>query len=413
MVTASLSGNALNCREIYIAERAELIIEHLRRWASWATAGGSPLGVDLVGAVDTARVGLVGHSRGGEAVATVPAHLAATPVAGVTVVSVFSIAPTDYYEPVPDGVDYAVLLPGCDGDVYTLEGLRIYDRALVEPEPGVARSQVFFPRANHNFFSTEWRFDDNGWGLACPTSAEAGDEAQQRMLEATLGAWFQGTLGAAGSDALEDFLKAQEPTPPGIDAWVGTSLDLRWSHAAGSRLVIDDLSGAAAPATNLLGLPNAFSGFSTVRACSEADCDASFPHRRTAALLSWEGTTGVATWSLGGLDASGGEALSFRVVSRDSRLNTGIEEQEILVRLEDTGGAAAEVLLSSLARVPHLYQAYNQREVLQTVRLPLDEVRALSPELDLGSLGELELETSIAGHESGSVIVTDVELAFE
>lgn len=413
VVAASLSGNALNCRDDYIGERAELVIEHLRRWAGWATAGGSPLGVDLAGAVDTTRVGLVGHSRGGEAVALVPSRLAATPVAGVTVASVFSIAPTDYHGPVPDGVEYAVLLPGCDGDVYTLEGMHIYDRALADPAAGVARSQVFFPRANHNFFSTEWRFDDNGWGLVCATSVEAGDVAQQRMLEATLGAWFQGTLIATGTAALEGFLQAQGPTPPGIDAWVGTSLDLRWSHAAGSRLVIDDLSDDRAPAMNLLGLPNAFTGFTTARVCSEAGCDTSFPHRRTAVLLSWEEAAGVATWSLGGLDASAGEALSFRVVSRNSGLNAGLEAQEFLVRLRDTGGAEIEVLLSSLARVPHLYQAYNQREVLQTVRLPLDEVRALSPELDLGALGELEIETSVAGHESGSVILTDVELAIE
>jgi len=77
-VATTISGNALNCRDDYIPERSELVLEHLRRWLGWSTTGGDPFGTTFVGRVDMTRVGLVGHSRGGEAVALAPQRLAAT-----------------------------------------------------------------------------------------------------------------------------------------------------------------------------------------------------------------------------------------------------------------------------------------------------------------------------------------------
>jgi hypothetical protein len=411
-VAATLSVNALNCRDDYIPERTELLLEHLRRWAGWATAGGEPFGATFVGAVDLGRVGLVGHSRGGEAVALVPARIAATPVAGVRLGSVFSIAPTDYHDPDPAAVPYAVLIPACDGDVYTLEGMNIYDRAL-DSSADTVRSQVFFAAANHNYFSTEWRWDDNGWspiGAVCWTWDEIGARAQQGMLEATEAAWFDGTLAAGG--APEAFLRADAPTPAGIAAWAGSAIDLRWSHASAGRLLIDDLEGAGAPDVNLLGQPNEFTGdWYVARACYQNDCDRSFDHEKTAMFLSWEGTTPLATWHLGALDASSYPYFSFRVTSRRSTLNTGIAEQEFGIRLVDADGTAVDLLLSDVTRVPHLYASNFQREMLQTVRVPLAEIAAWTPGFEPGALSRLELQVGVAGRVNGSFLVTDIELA--
>ena len=67
-VAVSISGNALNCRDDYIIERSQLIAEHLRRWDAWNDGGGGPFGGTFVGALDLSRVGLMGHSRGGDAI---------------------------------------------------------------------------------------------------------------------------------------------------------------------------------------------------------------------------------------------------------------------------------------------------------------------------------------------------------
>lgn len=408
-VAFSISGNAVNCRDDYIAERASLILEHLRRWREWATTGGDPFGTRFAGAVDLDRVGLVGHSRGGEAVAHVPSRLAASPIPGMTLRSVFSIAPTDYHTPTPSGSHYAVLLPSCDGDVYTLVGMNIYDRALDVSDPSV-RSQVFFVGANHNFFSTEWRYDDNRMGLVCAVRDEVGAEVQQHSLEAVLGAWFNGSLAAGGSP--EPFLRADADTPLGIDAWAGRDLDLRWSHAAAARTVIDDFGGAGAPDTNRLGLANTSAGtWSVRRACYENGCDRDFDHEKSALFLSWDGTAPSASFDLGSLDATAMPYLSFRVVSRRSTLNTGTVAQDFVMRLADADGTAVEMLLSDVRRVPHLYPTNMPREILQTVRIPLAAIARWNPAFDPGALARFDLEMGIADHARGSVLVTDVEIA--
>lgn len=407
VVAVSVSGNAVNCRDDYIFERTELLLEHLRRWRTWVVTGGDPFGTTFVGRVDLARTGLVGHSRGGEAVSHGPARLAATPIPGVTLASVFAIAPTDYHTPAPAAAAFAVLAPGCDGDVPTSHPIAIYDRSL-QP-PGRPRSQVFFIGANHNYFNTEWRTDDNRLERVCWERDQVGAEAQRGMLDPVLAAWFDATLVPGGT--LEPFLRADGDTPRGIDALAGVDLDLRWSHAAAERLTIDDLSGAGAPAVNLLGEPNGQDGFSTSRACYENGCDASFDHPHDALLLSWDGGAGTASWGLGTLDASTRAALSFRVVSRVSTLNDGLTEQEFAVRLTDADGTVVEFPVSTVRRVPHLYAAEQRFEVLQTVRVPLAPLAAWTPGFEPTGLARFELVTGLAGHTRGSLLVTDLELS--
>jgi hypothetical protein len=360
-----------------------------------------------VGRIDLARTGLVGHSRGGEAVSHAPTRLAATPIPGVTLASVFAIAPTDYHEPSPAAAALAMLAPGCDGDVPTSHPIAIYDRSL-QPA-GRPRSQVFFIGANHNYFNTEWRYDDNEMERMCWGGDQVGGDAQRGMLDPVLAAWFDGTLVPGGS--LEPFLRADADTPRGIDALAGVDLDLRWSHAGAERLTIDDLSGAGSPGVNLLGQPNSQTGFSSSRACYENGCDGSFDHPHDALFLSWDGGAGTASWGLGALDASSRVALSFRVVSRISTLNDGLTEQEFAVRLVDGDGTVVEFPVSTVRRVPHLYSAEQLSEVLQTVRVPLGPLAAWTPGFDPAGLTRFELQTGLAGHTRGSMLVTDLEVS--
>lgn len=406
-VAVSISGNALNCREDYILERAHLIITHLRRWLAWNTIGGAPFGDTFVGAIDLRHVALVGHSRGGEAVAHVPGLLRSDPIRGVQVVSVFSIAPTDYHDPQVVDVPYAVLLPGCDADVWTLEGMDIYDRSLVSGD-GRAQSQVLFARANHNYFNTEWRRDDNGDGRVCPTSIEVGAPAQRGMLEGVLGSWIRATAGGAG---FEPFVRAEGRVPEGIDAWADTALDLRWAHAAADRVPIDDFSSASAPATNLLGESNTFSSdFYVARACFANGCESRFEHDEHALLLSWDGTgMPVARFGLGGLDGTGHGYLSFRVASRRSTFNSGRDIQDFWLRVMDGAGGSSELLVSEVQRIPHLYPANAPLEVLSTVRVPLE--RFAADGVDTGALERIEIEVPAPDRDTGSFLITDIELA--
>lgn len=406
-IAVTISANALNCRNDYIPERAQLVIEHLRQWKAWNESDTGPLGAAFVGRVDLSRVGLVGHSRGGDAVSNVPSALVDTPVAGVTVASVFAIAPTDFHDATVVNTPYAVLLPACDGDVSNLIGMDIYDRSVstADPQP---RAQVFYVGANHNFFNTEWYYDD-GAGFICDAGDGVGKQAQQGMLEATLVAWFGGTLGSA---PLEPWLRADGTgEPAGVEAWAGADLDLRWSYSSPARTVIDAFEGAGSPDANELGGANTFADFTEWRRCFENDCDSRFDHQKWAAYLRWDtATAAVATWSLDGADASAHAALSLRVVSRRSSWNTGRTEQQFWLRVVDGDGTVAELLVQDVQPIAHLYPTNYEREILQTVRVPLADLVAVEPDLDLGNLAAFELDFGYDG-ERGSVLVTDVELA--
>jgi len=407
-VAVSISGNAMNCRNDYIIERAQLIIEHLRHWARWNLVATGPFGDRFLGNLDLSRVGLVGHSRGGDAVSNVPDLLAAGPVAGVTVRSVFALAPTDFHNASVPGTELAVLLPGCDGDVFDLQGMQIYDSSLVFND-GAQRSQVLFVGANHNYFNTEWLSDDNN-GFACPVSENVGRPAQMGMLEATLGSWFRSTLMGA---PLEPFMTADADPPSSMDAWSGVDLDLRWSYSSSSRLQLDDFDGANAPDTNAFGEANTFTGgfHALSSVCIENGCSTRYLHDITSMRLLWEaGNTPIAHWGLGGFDATPHRVLSFRVVSRQSTLNSGLSVQDFRIRISDTNGEVAAFLLSDYKTLNHQYPANQPWGVLQTVRIPITDLAMLNPNIDPASLDSLEFEMT-ALDRSGAVAVTNFEFA--
>jgi hypothetical protein len=410
-VTVSISGNAMNCRDDFILERAQLIVEHLRHWSQWQDGAGD-LGGLFAGSLDLGRVGLVGHSRGGDAVSNVPGVLAASPIPGLQVVSVFAVAPTDFHAVVVRDTDLAVLLPACDGDVSTLEGLQHYDRSVGFFD-GVEHAQVLYAGANHNYFNREWRLSEwefIGFHPFCLPAANPQKLQQTRMLEATLGSWFGATLQ---DEATEAFVRAEQPSPTAFDAWAESPLDLRWSYSSTDRVTFDDFSGPETPASNDLGGANAFTDWFMWQVCQAAGCDAAYPHLRNSLRLLWEqGFVPLARFELQGYDASAAGTLSFRVVSRLSTLNDGLVEQDFLVRVIDSAGVAAELPLSDVKILRHLYPQTNDAiwEILETVRIPVGRLLDYAPALDLGSLEALELEMT-ALDRSGSVIVTDLEFA--
>ncbi|MGE0786127.1 MAG: hypothetical protein AB7S26_10590 [Sandaracinaceae bacterium] len=407
-VTASVSANALNCRNDFIPERTALILEHLRRWVTWSTTGGAPFGTTFAGAVDLSRVSLVGHSRGGEAVSGTPAALQASPIAGVSLASVFAIGPTDYHDQAPRDLPFAVLLPGCDGDVATLEGMRQYDRGLI-PASATPRAQVLYIGANHNFFNTEWRFDDNAEiARSCSNANLVGGPAQRGMLEIVLSDW----LRAANDGVLvPDYQRTMLPSsPPLLNAWAGRSLDLRWSYAAGGRRIVDDFAGTGAPNTNELGGANTYAGMIAALSCT-GGCRGNFNHVTGAVRTAWQDAPASVTMALGDLDASAYPAVSMRFASRLATINDGITEHDFVIRVRDAAGTSAEVPLTEVGRLPHGYPSNFALEVLTTLRVPFTAMLARAPGLDVAHLTSLEVEWPGAGSAQGSIWMADVDLS--
>lgn len=409
LVSVSISGNAMNCRDGFIIERSQLIGEHLRRWRDW-NAGDGELANLFQGAVDMTRVGLLGHSRGGDAVSNVPGVLAASPIDGVEVRSIFALAPTDFQQVEVRDTNLAVLLPSCDGDVFDLVGKEHYDRSSGFAD-GVHHSQLFFIGANHNFFNTEWRISD--WEFQpndsfCQPDDNFLMQVQQHGLSALAGPWFQSTLN---DEAPVAYQRAEADAPGYYDTYTGDALDWRWSYSADERTVIDDFEGLTSPAMNALGGPNTFEDWLVAERCIAQNCDPSFlhPHWAMRLLYDEDNVLPIARLQVGSLDVSSAGFLSFRVVSRVSSLNTGLTTQDFVIRVIDDGGAEVELLLSDVKEIRHLYGQNQLNEILETVRVPISMLTAANAALNVNALATLEFEMTTM--PTGSVIVTDIELA--
>lgn len=151
--------------------RAWLLLQHLHEWKTLNATAGGP----FAGKVDLSQVSLLGHSRGGEAVALAAgrraeldaeAKSAADP--DVRIRTVIALAPSDGLtggKPLPlRGVNYLTLGGTYDADVGTFAGARQYARADVGPD--LVKAAVAVDRANHTQFNSRWGRRDVGIGAA-------------------------------------------------------------------------------------------------------------------------------------------------------------------------------------------------------------------------------------------------------
>jgi hypothetical protein len=138
-----------------IHQRADLIIAAIAHFQT--LNAGDPI---FTNSIDFTKVGLMGHSRGGDAVVRVPETIA---LAGVQIQALIALDPTEFgaHSGKPQGYTFMTILPAANGDVRRNDGAKYYDRA----EPARYKSQVYVHYANHNFFNRQWLNDDTGGGL--------------------------------------------------------------------------------------------------------------------------------------------------------------------------------------------------------------------------------------------------------
>ena len=121
------------------------------------------VGEKLTGKMEMQRVGLMGHSRGGEGVTDFIRFNRQRPSGGriYNLQAVMSLAPIDSQKQVPLGTNFGVILPACDGDVSTLAGANAYERSKYpNTADAFAKVQWYVQGANHNYFNTVWTNDD-------------------------------------------------------------------------------------------------------------------------------------------------------------------------------------------------------------------------------------------------------------
>ena len=186
IIAVSVDCNALNGAGSgvqNIEDRADLIIDSIRHFQL--------LDSDITSLffqrIDFNQLGLMGHSRGGDAVVTIPTVIS---LSGVTIRGVLALAPTNFRfwfglsTIQPKGSPFMTILPAGDGDVIDNNGAQFYDQAT----PDSYKSQLYVHFTNHNFFNRQWLFDD-GVGPAVVSRAE-----HERILTTYGCAFFRNVL---------------------------------------------------------------------------------------------------------------------------------------------------------------------------------------------------------------------------
>jgi len=265
-IVASVDENFLNG-----ASRSEndargwMLLKHLETWRALADTAGKP----LAGRVDFSRIALMGHSRGGEAVAVAGAFNTLSHYPddanqrfdfGFAIKALVAIAPVDGQyrpgdKPTPlRDLPYLVIHGTHDGDVSTFNGLTQYDRVTFSTGSDAFKSAILMYRANHGQWNTRWNEKDNGRFSARRLQLDAliDGEAQRQFGRVMIGGFLEATLnGRREYRALfRDHRSAGDWLPP-------TMYWARYADGAEQRLASFeediDLTTASVPGVRLAG----------------------------------------------------------------------------------------------------------------------------------------------------------------
>ncbi len=207
-IVASVDENFLNgaARNENDA-RGWMLLKHLEVFRAINDSLDTPLG----GRIDLSRIALMGHSRGGEAVAVAGAfnRLAHYPDDatqrfdfGFDIKGLIAIAPVDgQYKPADKGtplndVNYLVVHGSHDGDVSVFSGLTQYNRVAFSPDSAHFKSAIWMYRANHGQWNTVWNDRDNGRasGRRLNLGALVSGEEQRRFGRVMMSAFLETVL---------------------------------------------------------------------------------------------------------------------------------------------------------------------------------------------------------------------------
>jgi dienelactone hydrolase len=269
-ILASIDENFLNGNiRAENDARGWMLLKHLEVFRALNDSAGKP----LAGKVDMSRIALMGHSRGGEAVAIAGAfnRLPYYPDDATqkfnfnfAIKSLVAIAPVDgQYRPAdqPTPVadyNYLVIHGSHDGDVSNFMGLTQFNRfRYTRPGPEF-KSAIWMYRANHGQWNTVWNNKDNGptSGRQLQLAALVAGEEQRRFGKVIISGFLESTLHGAEAyrEMFRDYRAAGDWLPPTMylaryaDArtqWLATfdeDVDVSTGTAPGVRIAADSLS---------------------------------------------------------------------------------------------------------------------------------------------------------------------------
>ena len=385
-----------------------------RAWALYKHLG--LLQNKFPGRIDLNNIGIMGHSRGGEAV-VLASKLNIDQALGYNLKAILSLSPTDRYGPYslagPYYVPYLVLYGGLDGDVSggwpRSTGFSLYDRA------DSGKAMHFFERCSHDRFNTEWGDSDvvSPWSsLTASDKAEVvSPGAHQTIAKAYMNAFFRWRL--QGHPELADFFTG-ELVPASVAAADAGAVVVRTQYIAAGGLELDGFNNGD-PGHNDLGGQVTYSLAGIPGEAAASAVDSHSPHDTNIGQLTWNAVTNtyVSAIPAASQDLSLYGYVSFRVSQTYlSASNPANQSLDFLVRLTDAGANSRAVRVSVLGGLPYPFVRGNDfytKAAMRTIRLPVSAFKTQSvglQEVDISHV--VSISFVFSAQATGEVDVDDL-----
>jgi len=409
-IGVSIDGYNVTCLDDRFIERAALILEHIRYWEDWnnpALADGTFNG-RYWNRVDVGRVGIAGHSRGGEGAAAA-VQINQDMALGHNIRACITIAPTDFNSASPPGggpktwvvndTPFFNIMGANDGDVWDAEGARTFDRAGLGIHKAT-KSQAFIYGANHNAWNTVWI--DPGWG---GFNDSAGGPAQISAQEQQdTGRVYMTTFWMAFLQDRSEMLAFHRGR---LDSTKLSGVKTFWTFEDDDRLVVDNFQDKPVdPTLNTLGgVVTASPAPVTYQESGlrQGNYDGSFYHDTNGLIVGWnQATTYTSEIPSANQDVTSFSHLHIRaaLVADGGVLNPPGTPQSFLVNLEDANSVSQTVDVSSagFAVIPYGYPTGNGRKsMMSSVRVPLRAFTADDSGLDLTKITKIVVNFGSTG----------------
>lgn len=412
-----------------IDSRGRLVLKYLDKIRGWNENGGDPWNSLFKSKLDLTRIGLSGHSRGGEGVAAAE-RLNDTWPTKHSIKAIAAMAPTDIEAGaswVPR-VPYFVLVGARDGDVTDMHGFRTYDRVFTNPnQPWDVKTAAYVYGANHNFFNTIWTpAEDLGelafWSGArdeCKPFAvftpETMMSCKDKMLAPTQRQIALSTIAAFFRWQLQGVIGYREVFTGVLKPKAMQNDKVFWSFQDGTRKVVDHFEKTPSDdydeTENSLGGQVTTTVFTTHsqrlfnRGGSQVidppdKTETAFVHDTVGLLLKYStDETYTTRIPLGERDVSGFTHLTLRVARKTTLLPPiPFPNVKLEVNIVDGAGNTAAMpadLLENFTVIPHPFVGSFEPNLSQmvSVRIPLQYFTANGSGVDLTDVARIIITT--------------------
>lgn len=363
------------------------------------------------------NVGVLGHSRGGEAVFKIT-RLNQSLGLGIGLNALFSLAPTDQYgrETISGtaAVPLFVLYGAKDDDVsgsssgsplIRQSGFSLYDRFRDQD-----KSMAFVYDASHNGFVTH----NEVFGAAPPPPLMTVAD-QQKILLAYCNAFFR--MHLLGESQWAGMFTG-EWKPPQVNA-TGATIAIQYRDT--TRRAVDEFEGPHAPndwQTSSIGGAVTESGLPSNPIESQLFVnDNASPHDTGGLRLTWNSSGDQLVFNIpaGQRNVSLFQHLSIRIGKIVGSASNPVGDQNLRIALRDGGGNERQIRSSAFGRILEpavANQASNTKSAMATIRIPLTAytvVCAGAVQVDLTNVTDVKLIFSEIA--TGDVAVDELEFS--